>query len=492
MNFNRFKELTTRYNVIPVYEHVTADMLTPVLAYLKMRASGSYCFLLESVEGIGRWARYSFLGKNPRKIISNYRKNLTIEEDGKIQTVEENLFEYLKREIRLFSSPEEDGLPDFTGGVVGYLGYENIELIEDVISLKRHNELGTPDAVFAVYDTIVAFDHFKHQMILITNVFITGKENPELEYKEAKNRLSQLRKELIKPHIHTTSFVHSIHDKNQSKDSDFLEIVRKCKTNISDGDIFQIVLSQRFAASYRGDLFNVYRALRIINPSPYMYFMEFENKVTVIGTSPEDLLKVKDHVATILPIAGTRPRGKTGNDDTKMAEELRTDVKENAEHIMLVDLARNDLGRVCRFKSVAVTENREIRRYSHVMHLVSRVEGELRQDADCIDALTAAFPAGTLTGAPKIRAIQLIDKFERQARNVYGGAVGYIDFSGNLDMCIAIRTLFAKNGILYWQAGAGIVADSNPKKELEEIMNKSAVIRSALTYAEKIDEDPRN
>ena len=374
--------------------------------------------------------------------------------------------------------------------MVGYLGYENVELIEDVLSLKRQSELCTPDAVFAVYDTIIAFDHFKHQLILITNVFTNGEEDLELEFKQAKKRLSQLRKELSVPLKQTTSFVHSTQEMQPNDESEFLQNVRQCKEHITNGDVFQIVLSQRFAATFRGDLFSVYRALRIINPSPYMYFMEFDDKVTVIGTSPEDLLKVKNRVATILPIAGTRPRGQTGDEDAKLADELRADVKENAEHIMLVDLARNDLGRVCEFKTVKVTENKEIRRYSHVMHLVSRVQGILRKDTDCIDALMAAFPAGTLTGAPKIRAIQLIDGFEKCARNIYGGAVGYIDFSGNLDMCIAIRTLFAKNSDLYWQAGAGIVADSDPVKELEEIKNKSAVMRIALNYAEEIDEDP--
>jgi anthranilate synthase component 1 len=489
MDFNRFKKYAGQYNVVPVYQRVTADMLTPVLAYLKMRQTGTNCFLLESVEGIGRWARYSFLGKNPVKIITNFAKHITIEQNNRKNEIEHNLFLYLKQEISQFSSPLTEDLPDFTGGVVGFLGYENIALIEDILTFRRQSEIGTPDAVFGIYDTIVAFDHFKHQLILITNVFTNGKTDLELEYKEAQNRLRRLRKELIRPLDQIPEFIHSKLDDHTGITDNFIERVKQSKQNIVNGDVFQIVLSRRFSATYRGDLFNVYRALRMINPSPYMYYMEFESKITVIGTSPEDLLKVKDRVATILPIAGTRPRGSTAKEDKRLETELRADPKENAEHVMLVDLARNDLGRICQYKTVKVTENKQISRYSHVMHLVSRVEGVLREDKDCIDALMAGFPAGTLTGAPKIRAIQLIDTYETCTRNVYGGAVGYIDFSGNLDMCIAIRTLFATDSHIYWQAGAGIVADSDPQKELQEIDNKSAVLCSALSYAEVIDED---
>jgi len=269
----------------------------------------------------------------------------------------------------------------------------------------------------------------------------------------------------------------------------FYHHVEQAKQNIVDGDIFQIVLSKRFSAGYSGDLLNVYRSLRMINPSPYMYFMEFDSDFTVIGTSPEDLLRVRGRTATILPIAGTRKRGQTAQRDKELELDLRNDPKEIAEHVMLVDLARNDLGRVSKTGTVQVVAEMEVHRYSHVMHLVSRVEGELAENKDCIDALMSAFPAGTLTGAPKIRAMELIEKFEPVRRNVYGGAVGYIDFGGNLDMCIAIRTLFARDGKIFWQAGAGIVADSQPEREFKEINNKAAVLQQALEYAGMINED---
>ncbi len=489
MDLLRFRELAQKYKVIPVYEIITADLLTPVLAYLKLRKPDNYCFLLESVEGIGRLARYSFIGRDPLKIIRNRGPEITISADGKTQILQENLFTYLKNEISRFSHPPVEELPDFMGGIVGYLGYENIALIEDVIKFKRAHEIHSADAIFGLYDTIVAFDHYKHRLILIKNVFTENIHDPDKSYGEARRTLKDLRRELAEPLQYRSDFRFESQKKDQD-DAGFGDLVNQAIDNIRAGEIFQIVLSRRFGAKYHGDLLNVYRALRIINPSPYMYYMEFGGKFTVIGTSPEDLLKVRNRKATILPIAGTRRRGRDEQEDQALAEELLADPKEQAEHTMLVDLARNDLGRICKYDSISILEEMKIQRYSHVMHIVSRVEGELRDDRDCIDALMAGFPAGTLTGAPKIRAIQLIESYEQITRNVYGGAVGYIDFSGNLDMCIAIRTLFADDKQIFWQAGAGIVADSIPELEKKEIDNKSAVMLSALKYAEVIDEDP--
>jgi len=467
-------------------------MLTPVMAYLKIREKDSYSFLLESVEGIGRWARYSFLGKNPSKVIYNTSDKITVIEKGQKNVITGNIFQFLKEEIKVYKCAQNEDLPDFTGGIVGYLGYENIALIEDVIKFKRLKEIGTPDSIFAVYDTIIVFDHYKHQLILITNVFMRGSQDFKKAYHKARAKLKKLRGELIKPAGNICNFKYYDYKGNGGKNKLFVAAVKKAKANIFEGEVFQLVLSKRFNANYKGDLFNVYRALRIINPSPYMYFLELAKDFTIIGTSPEDLLKVKNGKATILPIAGTRKRGRTKEEDIQLEKELLSDEKEKAEHIMLVDLARNDLGRICKINSIDVTENMKVRRYSHVMHIVSKVEGMLAEDKDCIDALMSAFPAGTLTGAPKIRAIQLIDKYEQDTRNVYGGAVGYIDFSGNLDMCIAIRTLFAKGKIIFWQAGAGIVADSDPVMELKEVTNKSAVLINALKYAEVINEDLGN
>ncbi len=342
---------------------------------------------------------------------------------------------------------------------------------------------------------MIAFDHYKHQIILIENVSIDSETKHETAYKQAKEKLHNLRKQLNAPLNCELKFSASKDFNNGFNKEKFFELVKKCRTNIFEGDVFQIVLSKRFSTTFSGDLLNVYRALRIINPSPYMYYMEFtsssdknENDLVVIGTSPEDLLKVKNKRAAILPIAGTRRRGKNSDEDQKIENELMNDPKEIAEHVMLVDLARNDLGRVCKFGSIEVTETMNVHKFSHVMHIVSRVEGDLLEGMNCIDALKASFPAGTVTGAPKIRAIQLLNGYENLRRRVYAGAVGYIDFSGNLDMCIAIRTFFAKGQKIFWQAGAGIVADSKPELELKEINNKSAVLINALNYAEVIDE----
>jgi anthranilate synthase component 1 len=492
MDFLKFKELSKNHNIIPVYERITADMLTPVLAYLKIREKNKYCFLLESVEGIGRLARYSFIGKNPIKLFSNQGMEISITDKGNQYVIKKNFFDFLKEEMHNYNIPTIKELPDFTGGIVGYLGFENVSLIEEVIQFDGKNETANPDSIFGVFNTIIAFDHYKHQLILITNAVIDESSNLEEKYKNAKAELASLKELINKPIQHKSDFRLDKSENNEIDINHFSEIIGKAKKHIYEGDVFQLVYSKRFTSKYTGDLLNVYRALRIINPSPYMYFMEFNNDLTVIGTSPEDLIKVKESKATILPIAGTRRRGRTDKEDIEMENDLMSDPKEKAEHVMLVDLARNDLGRVCKYDTVKVSENMNVQRFSHVMHIVSRVEGVLRSDKDCIDALKASFPAGTVSGAPKIRAIQLINEYEQLVRNVYAGAVGYINFNGNLDMCIAIRTLFSHKDKIIWQAGAGIVADSNPELELKEIKNKSAVLLNALKYAEVIDENFSN
>lgn len=492
MKKEQFIELAKEYNVIPVYERITGDMLTPVLAYLKLRQKDNFCFLLESVEGIGRLARYSFIGKDPIKIISNRSNNLTVMTNGVKEEFEESIFEYLKTEIASYKFPKLDDIPDFTGGIVGYIGYENISLIEDKLKFDDHENSETPDSILGVFDTIIAFDHYKHQLLLISNVHLNENSDLELEYIQAKGNLEKVKRELKESTTYQSDFRYTPNNSNENEQSDFFNIVEKAKQNIYNGDVFQLVLSKRFSSDYKGDLLNVYRALRIINPSPYMYFIEMPEDITVIGTSPEDLIKVENRKASILPIAGTRKRGSTTEKDLQLEEELLNDPKEKAEHIMLVDLARNDLGRVCDFDSISIKEYMKIHRFSHVMHIVSRVEGRLHDDKDSIDALMAAFPAGTVSGAPKIRAMQLIHEYENSLRNIYAGSVGYIDYSGNLDMCIAIRTLFAIKDKIYWQAGAGIVADSIPELEFKEINNKAAVLLKALMYAEEIDENINN
>ena len=492
MNYKKFVELSEQYNFVPVYEIISADLLTPVLAYLKIRGVNSTSFLLESVEGIGRLARYSFIGLNPSEVISNFHYELIIKSKNGEEKRNENFFDFLKKKIAEFNYPHIDELPYFTGGIVGYMGFENVSLIEEVIKFNDGSNPLAPDSILGFYKTIIVFDHFKHQIILITNVDVSEKTEYQTKYDGAKTELKKLRSLLLKTVEYKSDFKAIPTPFNDKDEKQFCQLVETSKQNIFNGDVFQIVLSKRFEADFEGDPFNVYRALRMINPSPYMYFMEFENDFRVIGTSPEDLLKVKNRKAEILPIAGTRRRGKSEEEDLLLEKELMNDPKEIAEHVMLVDLARNDLGRVCKYGTVRLSENMKINRFSHVMHIVSRVEGMLRDDADCIDALKASFPAGTVTGAPKIRAIQLINEYEKLNRSVYAGAVGYIDFSGNLDMCIAIRTLFAKNNKIFWQAGAGIVADSKPELELKEIKNKSAVLLSALKCAEVIDENLSN
>ena len=488
MNYETFKELADKFNFIPVYEKITADLSTPVSAYLKLRNSGSQSFLLESVEGKESLGRYSFIGINPQKIFFNTGLNLTIKEQNKITRTTKDIFDFIKEEIHSRKHPLLPELPHFTGGIVGYLGYENIALVENVLDFEQDTS-ENPDSIFGVYNTVIAFDHFKHQIILITNVNINAKTDLPSAYDNAKQAIKNLRKELSKQPNTQTDFKLCDEIKENMSDEHYHNLVEAGKNNILEGDIFQIVLSKRFTSKFSGDLFNVYRALRIINPSPYMYFLQFENDFTIIGTSPENLVKVRDRIAEVLPIAGTRKRGNTPEEDMKMEENLINDPKEIAEHVMLLDLGRNDLGRVCEYDTVKVIEEMRVHRYSHVMHLVSKVHGKLSEDKDCIDVLKACFPAGTVTGAPKIRAMQLIKDYEKLNRNVYAGAVGYIDFSGNLDMCIAIRTLFAKGDTINWQAGAGIVADSIPRLESKEIRNKSAALISALEQAEVINEN---
>jgi anthranilate synthase component 1 len=491
MNIERFKELAASFNLIPVYEIITADLLTPVLAYAKLRKKGTQSFLLESVQGSLSMARYSFIGINPEKILLN--KKTTIKEINNNNSSEYvgNIFERLKEEtdnIRQAHLPE---LPEFTGGLVGFLGYENISLIEPVVKFSYQQKFNC-DSNFGLYKTIIAFDHYKHQIILITNVLVQPQSNLDLIYYQAKQNLKKLKTILLNDSVSIDSFKILNSSEADFDAKHFYQLVEKSKEEIRAGEIFQIVLSKRFSSDFKGDLINVYRALRIINPSPYMYFLENADGFSILGTSPEDLLRIKNRKATVLPIAGTRRRGKDEAEDIKLEENLLNDPKELAEHTMLVDLGRNDLGRVCKYGTVKVSEFMKIQKYSHVMHIVSKVEGELNEDVHPIDALKSCFPAGTVSGAPKIRAMQLISEFENEERNIYAGAVGYIDFSGNLDMCIAIRTLFADDGKIYWQAGAGIVADSVPEKEALEIKNKSAVMLNALKYAEVIDENSGN
>jgi len=491
MEKEKFIQLAKEYSLIPVYEVITADLLTPVLAYLKIRKKNEHSFLLESVEGSASMTRYSFIGFKPEKIISNKKLSVTETTSSGTKHFEENIFEYIRKEINRYKQPKLEELPDFTGGIVGYIGYENIALVEPSIKFQSES-FNNPDSILGIYKNILAFDHYKHQIILISNTIIKPGENTSEAYDNAIKQIMEMKNLLKKPVEYNSDFK-LLQDIDQEFDKEtYYQAVENCKQHILEGDIFQIVLSKRFSSKFSGDLLNVYRALRIINPSPYMYFLEFGEDFKIIGTSPEDLVKVKNGRVQTLPIAGTRRRGKTKEEDAELEQVLMNDPKEIAEHTMLVDLGRNDLGRVCEYGTVSVTEKMQIHRYSHVMHIVSKVEGTLAEGKDAIDALKSCFPAGTVSGAPKIKAIQLIDKYEKKERKVYAGSAGYFDFSGNLDMCIAIRTLFAKGDTVYWQAGGGLVADSIPELEAKEIKNKSAAMFNALKYAEVIDENLGN
>lgn len=487
-----FIQLAENYNIIPVYEVITADLLTPVSAYLKIREKGNFSFLLESVESIGQLARYSFIGHSPSKVITADNNKTELITKNRKEELTINILDYLSNQVNSFNHPIVEDLPDFTGGLVGYLGFETISKIENSITFNNKREDEFPEAILGFFDSIIAFDHYKHRVILITNVIVNSSQSLDSQFNKAKKKINDLKKILQNPYQAPAKF--KLKGKIQDKidQASFVNKIEKIKNNIYEGDVFQLVISERFSSAYEGDLLNVYRALRIINPSPYMYIFEFDDNLSIIGTSPEDLLKVKNNKATILPIAGTRKRGKNEREDIDLEKDLLNDEKEIAEHTMLVDLARNDLGRVCKYNTVKLTEKMNIHRFSHVMHIVSRVEGELKEDKNCIDALKAGFPAGTVSGAPKIRAIQLIEEYEEISRGPYAGSVGYIDFNGNLDMCIAIRTLFANKNKIYWQAGAGIVADSKANLELKEVKNKSAVLESALKFAEVIDENFSN
>ncbi len=460
---------------MPVYRILPADFLTPTMIYLRLRGQGKMSFLLESVVKGRQKGRYSFIGFNPKTHLTQIGTETSARPTSFFTRLQKHL-----KENRAIHVPE---LPGFTGGAVGYLGFDMIRHIEQIPTAKP-DTLNIPDAMLGFYDTLIAFDHVKNQIFLITLVKVSDLSRLPQQYNNAVRYLNGLQTKILSEkdfllhpflaHLHTLK-------SNQSK-AQFQRAVRTLIHHIYAGDIFQAVLSQRFSLNYSGDVFQVYRALRSINPSPYMFFMDFLT-FQFLGTSPEPLIRLEQDRLESIPIAGTRPRGRDENEDKRLAEQLLNDPKEKAEHIMLVDLARNDLSRVCLPGSVNVSDLLTVERYSHVMHLISRVSGKLKKEATALDALKAAFPAGTVSGAPKIRAMELINALEPHKRSFYAGSVGYFAYSGNMDQCIAIRSMVAKDGILHWQAGAGIVADSKPEREYEETLNKSLALLQAVRKA---------
>jgi anthranilate synthase component 1 len=485
-NLEKFREHSSRGNLIPVYSEVFSDMDTPVTALLKLGETP--CFLFESVEGGEKWARYSFLGFRPSKIIKGYGGELEIMENGGSKTLKtDDPIEFLKKEMSAYRAVEIEGLPRFFGGLVGYLGYDMVRFVEELPDYKRES-LGMPDIYLMLTDTMLIFDNLTQKIKVVSSVHLDGND-PDDAYREAVEKIEKIIDTLKKPLENADSgsemseerkFVSSFGSRE-----DFMYAVSRAKEYIRAGDVFQVVLSQRFQRETNVRPFNVYRALRVINPSPYMYYLDM-GETQVVGSSPEILVRLEGRDITVRPIAGTRKRGKTESEDQAMEKELREDPKEVAEHIMLVDLGRNDVGRVARTGSVNVTDFMSVEKYSHVMHIVSNVEGELSEGLDYFDVLRACFPAGTVSGAPKVRAMEIIEELEPVRRGAYAGAVGYFSYSGNMDTCITIRTLIIRDGKVYVQAGAGIVADSVPELEYKETANKAAGMIKAVDMAEEM------
>ena len=484
-----FISLARKGNLIPVYREIVADLETPVSAFLKLGGQ-PYAYLLESVEGGETIARYSFLGGTPSRIFKSKGRRITLTAPGKsekmFETSKDPLFE-LEKILKQFKHVPVKGLPPFCGGAVGYLGYDTVRFIEKIPD-KNPSRLDIPDALFIFTDTLVVFDHRDKKIKVVCNAFLDDFKNSAQAYEQACEKIEKLVHRLRAVAPPTQNRVLPGGTKPLKVDSNFtkpafVRAVRKAKEYIKKGDIIQVVLSQAFKVKLASDPFQVYRALRSINPSPYMFYLncgDFE----LVGSSPEVHVRSQNGRAELRPIAGTRKRGQDAAQDLKLEKDLLRDPKEKAEHLMLVDLGRNDLGRVCDYKSVKVSEFMTVERYSHVMHLVSHVEGVLKKHKTIFDLLRATFPAGTISGAPKVRAMQIIDELENQKRAFYSGIVGYFSYSGNLDSCIAIRTLLVKDRTAFVQAGAGIVADSDPAKEYEETLNKAKALIKAVETAE--------
>ena len=483
-SFETFQELATHGTFVPVCQEVRADLLTPLSAFLKVAEHADHAFLFESVEGGEQVARYSFLGKDPFLVLRSRDGATLVERGGRTTTEEVPFMDRLRGVMSDYQAPVVPGLPRFTGGAVGFLGYDAASWFEpslDAVWSKRDAPAsGDDDAGFMLFDTILAFDHVKHRILLIANARVDPGADLETAYRFACAKIHFLEQELERSLSEPPASSEEPRPvRSNTSQEAFEEAVRVAKEHITAGDVYQVVLSQRFETSVTADPFTVYRALRHVNPSPYMYFIRM-GPLSIVGSSPEMLVRVEGRHVVTHPIAGTRPRGRDAAEDDRLAEELKQDEKERAEHVMLVDLGRNDVGRVSEFGSVRVAQFMGLERYSHVMHLVSRVEGRLRDGLDRLDALAACFPAGTVSGAPKIRAMEIISALEPTRRGIYAGAVGYVDFAGNLDCCITIRTITMKDGRAYVQAGAGIVADSHPTAEFNETQAKASALLQAL------------
>ena len=483
MDFSTFKKLAKEFKTVPVYKRILADLLTPISAYMRLAKESDYSFILESAEQGEVYGRYSFIGRNPHIILKSENSTNQIYENGTWKNKSASFLSILRETQKKYQAPKLSGIPHFTGGLVGFMGYESITWVED-IPVYKEDELQCPDAIFMLFHELIAFDHLQKQVILFSNVQIEKGQDLEKAYNDANLRIDEMGEDLHTDiDYQTPARLEKSELKSNFTQEEFENAVNKAKEHIKLGDVFQLVLSQRFQRQTSTDALTMYRALRSINPSPYMFHLKLGD-FDIIGASPELLVKVKDKEIEIRPIAGTRQRGGDADADRKLAEDLLKDKKERAEHLMLVDLGRNDVGRAAVLNSVNVKEFMVVEYYSHVMHIVSDVRGKLQNGKDVFDALYSGFPAGTLTGAPKIRAMEIIHDLEPARRGIYSGAIGYFDFTGDMNTCIAIRTMIMKDNMVYFQSGAGIVYDSDPEKEFEETVNKAKAINSAIDLAE--------
>lgn len=479
-NLKKLKE-NKEYTLAPVSMDILSDFITPIEAMRILKAASTHAYLLESAKANENWGRYTFLGFEPELSISCIDGKMNV--DGKEFTCADPT-NYLRELLKKYKSPRIASLPPFTGGLVGYFSFDFINYKEPSTKMNIDDSEGFKDIDLMLFKDVIAFDNVKQKIILITNIELD--KDLDVEYEKALKRLNSI-KELLytgKKSFEGGKLLGEV-TPLFSKD-EFSDMIGKAKHHIHEGDIFQIVLSNRLQANFEGSLFDTYRVLRTVNPSPYMFYFSGTD-VEVAGASPETLVKLEDGILHTFPLAGTRPRGKSEKEDKELETELLADEKELAEHNMLVDLGRNDLGKISKFGSVVVEKFHSIERYSHVMHIGSTVRGEIRPEYDALNALEAVLPAGTLSGAPKIRACQLIEELENNKRGIYGGAIGYIDFTGNMDTCIAIRLAYKKNGKVFIRSGAGIVADSDPDKEYMESINKAGAVVDALKKAQEMN-----
>ena len=473
------------YDYIPVKKEILSDIRTPIEVMRILKGMSKHVFMLESVENQENWGRYTFLGYNPKLCITCMNGELKVYDDeGAVldEVVTEHPSDYIKNLLTKYKSPRFEDFPTFTGGLVGYFAYDYIKYSEKKLKLDARDEEGFKDVDLMLFDRVICFDNLKQKIVVIANA---STNDLEVSYEKAKKDIDEIIDLIVngKPAVIEKGKMLSAYRKLFEKD-EFCDMVDQAKEHIYEGDIFQVVLSNRLVADFKGSLFDTYRVLRTINPSPYMFYFSGDD-IEVAGASPETLVKCENGILHTFPLAGTRRRGKDEAEDKALEEELLRDEKELSEHNMLVDLGRNDLGKISKFGSVKVEKYMAIQRFSHVMHIGSTVCGELREDCHPLDAIDAVLPAGTLSGAPKIKACEIINKLEYNKRGIYGGAIGYIDFTGNLDTCIAIRIAYKKNNKVFVRSGAGIVADSDPEKEFEECVNKAKAVMSAIEQAQE-------